>query len=124
MQIGRDLVRAVLVADDAGHRNFPNSTGSPAASVAESSASRRSRTRCITLDMCPSHVGVQKPTMSASMIRARIPGHWSEPPMSASTPERNDKIDRPHNVAVHVVRRKALQELPSDDLGARRLGRV
>ncbi|SKU89710.1 Uncharacterised protein [Mycobacteroides abscessus subsp. abscessus] len=60
--------------------------GLPSSSVSESSASSRSRTRCATLDIWPSHVGVPSTRMSAPSTLSRNCGHWSPFPMSCPTP--------------------------------------
>ena len=65
---------------------LPVTSGRPESSVSDSSPSSRSRTRWATLLMCPTHVGVATTRMSASISRARMPGHASPSPMSTSTP--------------------------------------
>jgi hypothetical protein len=65
---------------------LPVIIGRPESSVSDSSPSSRSSTRCATLLMCPTQVGVETIRMSAAIICSRIAGHSSPSPMSTSTP--------------------------------------
>ena len=89
-QLGGDVVRAVLIADDRRRpRPCRSSAFGRASSVSLKKASIRSTTRLARLDSWPSQIGVPKIRMSAARMRRRMSGQASPSPSS----ERDARLD-------------------------------